>query len=404
MIILFIITTYINCFIFCSTQYEHKHIVFPFQKSTHVYSNFTYAIVSSNISIGTPPQYIQVSFSSQLYLSFIFDKEYNGNGFSALTSKSFSSKDEDIVSLTFRELFHYVKLSYDLIRIPNERSSYEIITFPFYYDLTYNNFDYNGGIIGVNIGKDKVSPIKKEMNSLLNVLYKEQHVSSETVSIDYNKEVIVFGKDIKERKEKLKMKCNCNESKWMCTIHALNGIGILGNESQNDANKVLFMFESEFSLCPERYFNYIQEVYLKHEFNKQICKVDLTEYNQQYYIICNHNININQLPSLTFEFNNKTNTLTLSPQELFINKDNNFIFLFRYHINTKHWIFGYSFLTTTKTTIHYDFHTKHIYIFNNEVLSSKQHHAIILHLIKLITFINTICLMLLLIYKFKSHY
>lgn len=401
MIILFIIATCINCFIFCSTQYEHKHIVFPFHKTTHVYSNFTYAIVTSNISIGTPPEYIKVSFSSQLYLSFIFDKEYNGNGFSALTSKTFSSKDENIVSLTFREFFHYVKFSYDLIRIPNERSSYDIVTLPFYFDLTYNNFDCNGGIIGVNIGKDKVSPNKKEMNSLLNVLYKEQLVSYETISVDYNKEVIVFGKDIKEYKGKLKIKCNCNESKWMCMIHNFNGISTL--DTQTDANNVLFMFESEFSICPERYFDYIREVYLKHEFKEQICKVELTESNQQYYIICNHNININKLPPITFEFNNKTNTLSLSPQELFTKKDSNYIFLFRYHINIKHWIFGCSFLTSTNTTIHYDVHNKHIHIFNNEAPSSKDEHTIILLLIKLTTYINIISLMLLLIYLYLNH-
>lgn len=400
MIIFFIITTYINCFILHTTQTVNKYITFPFDKTTRVYSKFAYAIISSSISIGTPPQCIQVSFASQLYSTFIFDKEYNGNGFSAKNSNSFISKDEDIFGITFRDLFHYVKLSYDSFYVPNNQLPFSI-SLPFYYDVTYNNFDCNGGIIGTNLHKDKTSFDGRKMNSLLNVLYKQQLISHETVSVDYNKQIIVFGKEINQHKEHLKMKCNCEENKWMCMLRNFNNIGVLlGNDTQSTANKILFMFESEFTVCPELYFNFIQNVYLKHEFDNQICKVAFTETIQQYYITCNDNMNINKLPPLTFEFHNQTNTLILTPQELFLyNEDNNFVFLFRYYINTKHWIFGCSFLNQTNTTIHFDFHDKRIYIFNNKSPFPKHrhhHYYIIIPLIKLNTYINIICFMLLL--------
>jgi len=334
-------------FLLLIIQTKNQVIILPFKTvnpSKLIQDNYITELINNKIyiemKIGTPEQKIPVLLKLNQIPFFITSSSYNKNIIKFNSSKSdtyIQNSDKDYISNDYD--YNHAFLGEDIISIEsisNQNSFLNRTQFYLATNLTENN-ENNSGEIGLNI-------INKIYISFINQLKKKKKIDDYIFSLRYlteNEGEFHLGNYYHFYDD------NYNESDFKSfeigTLHSrfldnweiyFNQIILSsGNLTYGDA---LLSYEFGFIYGTEHYHILIKEIFFDNYGNN--CKKTIFGKNEFYYI-CDKNINLEKFPDLIFVKDNINFTFTKN--ELWKEFENKYYFLVIFCEQQKtNWIFG----------------------------------------------------------------
>lgn len=386
-------------------------IKIPFSKriSEDFMENLFNIDIITNVSLGNPPQQIQLSFSfhseSILIKGSLFNSQYN-------EKKSINSKPLNVSGNSFYyDQYYKTEFIYDdfifevsdnnkISKKKLERCLFQLI------NTTSIENKINSGVIGL-----KIFGIEKYNDNFIEQIYKYHVINNKIFFIEYindNNGFIYFGElphiyDNKTYDEKYYVKTpNEYFGRWK-----LNFDKIIVNEKQISLDdKISGKFDFKIKgIIGDVYFKFnLNDNFFMKYIKDNICfseSYSLDNKNNITIYKCKQNLNIKSFPKISFYQKDFNYTFEFEGKELFIkDKNNNYIFLISfYDSHSGDLILGEIFLKKYKLIIEYNykmigFYTK---IKDKSSLNIKDY-------LTLIVFIIMIIIIILLIYfLIKSH-
>lgn len=375
--------------LFRLTYQESKYISYPFTTDYQLINDIMYNKITIDVLLGKPKQLLEVSLSSVLYITIILDKDAVKRGFNKSMSTSYLEGDKTI-SIFYRELLHYVQPSQDVINFGYEKEEND--NFMFYFDVTYNPIDSNGGVIGLDYDNNSFCSISECKSSFIEQMIEKGKINRNIFTLDYQKKEFTIGEDESfstNKKSKNYKICSILNS-WSCELKSISTI-----KTENiyySGIYALFMIDFKFINVPYIFFEIeIINNILKKEINNKICSIENMN-NKGQYIKCNDNIDMESVGIFSFKFENFT--IEIGGKDLFFrDKKNNWIFQIVQYRKEEKYILGETIFKLPRYRFYFDKEDKSIGIYYIEIKGNKNYYLYVNVVIIIVGIINILIIL-----------
>ena len=409
---------YIIFLIFSLNKISIEYIVIPFKYSNNKKSKlynfnnisgkdfleFSTNKLISLISIGTPYKSLELHITMDYKLFFIgkgYCQDDSKSVYNPLYSNSFTNKT--FYPFPFDDL-RDITIGNDVISLYNDynlKSNVSLNNMQLYYGYkdsinTDNNFnDKICGIMGFKLhstedsyyNKFKALDLILKANNITNYSFWTIEFFGEKEKEEKNNYdgYLILGagdkkylKDIKHiSQDEISYAYSSrlsNSIEWMITFDQIYYYYPKDNiiKMKQDLSKVELNFDIDYYFATKQYFESIKNNFFEKYISKGICKINkLKEFYLRYqFITCDKTFNNELLnfPNLNLLSTNYNNTFQLTYKDLFIEENNEILFLIFYNPwNPNHFMFGKNFMTKYQFIFRYDQKNIGFLKYNNQI-------------------------------------